>query len=263
MIRQDKARKVKQRLPSTKASWLFAGHPWATGSRGNIAIPLACSWSLLDTSVIGYRQRQGTAPQGPVVWARKSFLHFYINWRPMCQIRPIKHSCPDCPLFPEESKNSCSRSKCHPDGSATLSPNPAERWNVAAGGAALPTEPQVPTPSQQQPSGWQAPIPSPTPPGKQGPPQGFAQDRARRSIYCVWEGREWLWPEQYEQLPCERGWCIHPSFLQHGECVHLQPRLSCGGHRSIFSLTCPLKHVIIQNIDLKCSVPWFCSPVLP
>lgn len=125
------------------------------------------------------------------------------------------------------------------------------------------TEPQVPTPSQQQPSGWQAPIPSLTPPGKQGPPQGFAQDRARRSIYCVWEGREWLWPEQYEQLPCERGWCIRPSFLRHGERVHLQPRLSCGGHGSIFSLTCSLKHVIIQNIDLKCSVPWFCSPMLP
>lgn len=44
----------------------------------------------------------------------------------MCQIWPIKHSCLACSLFPEESRNSCSRSKCHPDGSATLTNNPAE-----------------------------------------------------------------------------------------------------------------------------------------
>lgn len=147
---------------------------------------LACSCSLPDTSVPGYSQGQGTAPQGPLVWAWKPFLHFYINWQPMCQFWPIKHSCLACSLFPEEARNSCSRSKCHPDGSATLTHNPAERWMEAAGGAASARQTQSsPLPHSSSHRAGSLPSHPWFPQGSREHLEGFAQDRARRTIYCM------------------------------------------------------------------------------
>lgn len=50
------------------------------------------------------------------------------------------------------------------------------------------------------------------------------------------------------------------SCLRHREHVLLQPRLIYGEQRSIFSLTCWLKHITKQNIELKSSASCFCSP---
>lgn len=171
---------------------------------------LACPSDLPDVSVLSHRQRQDTAPWGPLVWVRKLFLHVYMNWQPTCQIWPVKQISLARSPFPKEPRSSCSSatqiSQLH-----LLIIGCKE---VKQGYWELQPSPWPPAPMQRQLLG------SPTVLWEllreAGSTTGRCSWQGQGSVYWVWEGRVTVAGSAWALSPMREG---EVSCSWRGECT--------------------------------------------